>query len=170
MARLYPVDALGDYDDLPKRLHERVVEIREPLVRSPPFDQLLPHYEAARIPVDFRRQRSHNPVSGVHEQVRHAEGELKLVAGVPECDDAEHEHEGADERQQPIRWRVRNEVVDVLRREEQLPSNVFGALDYDEGPLWISDYQVSTRHVDVLIESLRQLERPLVADADECRK
>ncbi len=98
LAHLYPVDALGDDDDLPKRFHERVVEVREPLVRPPAFYQFLRHEEAARIPVDFRRQGSHDPVGGVHEQVRHAEGELKPVLGVTERDDAEHEHEGADER------------------------------------------------------------------------
>lgn len=116
----------------------------------------------------LRRQRGHNPVRRVEDDVAGREPDLQLELGVTEADDAEHEHEGAEQGDDAV-CAGGNEVFAFLRVPVQLARDVLLAADDEEGAVGVLDDDVRGRD-GAGRGALLQAELPAIGEANEGRE
>lgn len=158
LRNLDPRNALRDGNRFPQRRGKGLIQL-------PVHILLLLDPEGRQIPVPLRRQRRHRPVRRVQHHVRGREAELQRLRRARQHDDAEHQHQRAEQRDQPVRLHAH--VVDAcFRGPVQLARDVLVAFDDQEGALRVLDDDVAGRDVACGLAD-GQLQGPLGAEADE---
>ncbi|KAL9608680.1 MAG: hypothetical protein Q9167_006498, partial [Letrouitia subvulpina] len=141
---------------------------REILIFLPTLDLHPPHDIVAQIPVPLRRQRRHHPIRRVEDDVAGREPDLQLELGVAQADDAEHEHERAEQGDDAVRPGG-DGVLALLRVPVQLTRDVLLAAHDEEGAVGVLDDDVRGRN-GPRGGTLLQAELPAVGEANEGRE
>ena len=160
-ARADPFNTPRDRNRLPQGLGEGVAPLALGVIH--PVDA-----EVAQIPVPLQGKGGDGPVGGVEDEVCAREADLQGQGGVSEADDAEHEHEGADEGDDAV-----GHDADAVAAFGRVPVELAGgplavllALDDDEGALRVLDHDVGERD-GAGGSSLVEGEAPAGTDSDQ---
>ena len=153
-----PPGGARDGDGLPQGLGEVVVVVAAGVA-------LHVGVVEGQVPVHGGRQGGDEPVGGVEDDVGGADEDLQGELRVGECDDAEHEQDGAGQRDEAVHLHTHH-VVALLRRPVQLAGDVLVAPDHHERPLRVEDDDVAGGDGARGLAA-GELQHPFGADADD---
>ena len=108
---------------------------------------------------------SYGPVTGVEKDISGCIGDLQFEFRIGESDDAEHEHEGANQGDDSVELFV-HAVDAFFGSKVELARDFLVAFDDIEGTLWVFDHNVSWGD-DSFGTAFGEFEGPFGTDTDE---